>query len=114
MLRVEVERPDGSVVLGDGSFLPGSDSAMTDVSGAFVYDYILNGIEGLYTVRVYDEGGAMLASVTFTDDRVIRWAKLEGETSVTVTPGETVRASLNVRTRGEWIERQLEVDKVPG
>ena len=67
MVRVEVERPDGSIVLGDGSFLPGSDSVMTDVNGVFVYKYQLNGIEGLYTVRVYDEIETMLATTTFTD-----------------------------------------------
>jgi len=51
---IKVIRPDGSVVTGDGSF--GSwptpyDMVTTDDSGAFQYDYVLDGIEGEYEVR---------------------------------------------------------------
>ena len=38
---VKVTRPDGSVVSGDGSFAPGSDTVTTDPLGNFTYDYLL-------------------------------------------------------------------------
>jgi len=70
---VPVIRPDGSIVKGDGSFTPGWDIVLSDGSGAFAYLYKLNGIEGIYEVRVYpspwsgDLGEVPLASTTFTD-----------------------------------------------
>jgi Domain of unknown function (DUF5979) len=67
LVRVEVTRPDGSVVKGDGSFAPGVDEVLTSTAGTLVYDYVLNGIEGMYQVRVLGAGGAVLASTTFTD-----------------------------------------------
>ncbi len=51
MVQVEVTRPDGSVVKGDGSFTPGVDSVTTTPAGDLAYDYILDGILGLYTIR---------------------------------------------------------------
>ena len=64
-VRIEVTRPDGSVVKGDGSFEPGVDEVTTTAGGTLTYDYILNGIEGLYRVRVLGAGDAVLASTTF-------------------------------------------------
>jgi len=80
---IPVIRPDGTIVKGGGStFVPGFDTVTTDDHGDFVYEYILNGIEGLYEVRVYDASWnptgttdindsvfaeAPVASVTFTD-----------------------------------------------
>ena len=67
VVRVEVTRPDGSVVRGDGSFTPGVDEVVTTATGTFSYAYRLNGIEGLYRIRVLGDGGVVLASTTFTD-----------------------------------------------
>ncbi len=64
---VQVTRPNGSVVKGDGSFEPGSDTVTTDADGNLTYDYILDGIEGEYLVEVLGAGGAVLATHTFTD-----------------------------------------------
>ena len=41
---VKITRPDGSVVSGDGSFAPGSDTATTDLFGGLNYDYLLQSI----------------------------------------------------------------------
>ncbi|MCH8065152.1 MAG: hypothetical protein IIC90_04930, partial [Chloroflexi bacterium] len=74
---VVVERPDGSIVIGDGSEAPGWDTVSSDVEGGFVYFYVLNGVEteleGEYLVRVYDAGAAQipaneLATTNFFDD----------------------------------------------
>ena len=71
---IPVTRPNGSVVLGDGSFLPGWDSTTTDSSGALYYEYILNGVEGPYVIDTYldpwagpDSTDPLVASFTFTD-----------------------------------------------
>ena len=75
---VPVIRPDGSIVTGDGSATPGWDSALTDGSGSFTYFYQLDGIAGIYDVRVYlspwsgDLNEVPLASVTFADPAQIR------------------------------------------
>lgn len=63
---VKVTRPDGSVVTGDGSFTEGSDTVTTDAEGKFTYYYLLDGIEGTYTVEVFN-GDNLLASTTFQD-----------------------------------------------
>ena len=67
LVKVKVVRPDGSVVRGDGSFEPGVDQVRTTARGRLFYDYVLNGIEGLYRVRVLGAGNALLAKTTFTD-----------------------------------------------
>jgi len=70
---IPVIRPDGTIVKGDGSFVPGFDTVTAGADGSFVYPYILNGIDGLYEVRVYDSpwSGELsetpVAMVTFTD-----------------------------------------------
>lgn len=70
-LVVRVTRPDGSVITGDGSGTPGSDTVTTDGDGNFTYNYILDGIVGTYLVEVLDGEGNVLASTTFTDGRTI-------------------------------------------
>jgi uncharacterized repeat protein (TIGR01451 family) len=65
-LVIQVVRPDGSIVKGDGSFTPGSDSIITDAEGGFTYYYILDGVIGEYAVNVL-QGDTVLASTTFTD-----------------------------------------------
>ena len=66
-VTVRVTRPDGSVVKGDGTSTPGSDTVTTDALGKFAYDYKLNEIKGLYVVDVLGSSGALLASTTFAD-----------------------------------------------
>ena len=53
---VPVKRPDGSIVLGDGSFESGWDTVTADGAGDLSYDYQLNGIFGTYEVRAYPAG----------------------------------------------------------
>ena len=74
---VPVVRPDGSVVKGDGTLTLGWDSVFTNGSGAFTYNYKLDGVLGSYQVKVYPYGWngnfseAPLASTTFTDSPLI-------------------------------------------
>ncbi len=66
---IPVIRPNGSIVFGDGSFLPGWDSARTDGDGNLTYLYQLDGILGTYDVRVYASpwsGIRALAPITST------------------------------------------------
>lgn len=65
-LTIKVTRPDGSVVVGDGSFTPGSDQVATNEEGKFEYYYQLNGIEGEYLAEAIFEG-TVLATAVFTD-----------------------------------------------
>ena len=67
VVRVEVKRPDGSVVHGDGSFRPGVDEVTTTAGGVFAYSYRLDGVIGTYSVRVLGAGDAVLASTTSAD-----------------------------------------------
>jgi uncharacterized repeat protein (TIGR01451 family) len=66
-------RPDGSIVLGDGSFTPGWDTVQADSDGNFTYYYQLDGIHGTYEVRVYISpwSGSLeetpITTTTFTD-----------------------------------------------
>lgn len=64
---IVVTRPDGSVVIGDGSFTPGSDKVLTDDSGNFTYNYILDGIMGVYKIVAVDASGSIVATKTFRD-----------------------------------------------
>src|SRR3972149_9940899 len=73
-LDIPVIRPNGSIVVGDGSFADGWDAVVADGNGNFPYPYVLNGILGTYTVEVYHtpwggpaSGETPLASTTFTD-----------------------------------------------
>ena len=73
---IPIIRPNGTIVKGDGSYLPGWDTVQSDESGAFTYLYQLDGIDGTYEVRVYpspwsgDLGEAPVATVTFTDANI--------------------------------------------
>jgi hypothetical protein len=70
---VPVMRPDGTMVRGDASGLPGWDTVSADGAGNLAYDYVLDGIFGLYEARVYASpwsgnwSETPLATVTFTD-----------------------------------------------
>jgi hypothetical protein len=67
IVHVEVTRPDGSIVKGDGTFTPGVDAATTTSAGTFRDAYQLDGIKGLYRVRVLGAADVVLASMSFTD-----------------------------------------------
>jgi hypothetical protein len=68
-----VLRPDGSILTGAGTSIPGWDTVTTNSSGAFTYSYILNGIDGSYVARAYPASWSgnwtqtPVASVTFLD-----------------------------------------------
>jgi hypothetical protein len=70
---VPVRRPDGSIIIGDGSGTAGWDTVVADASGNLTYDYHLDGILGTYEARTYaspwsgDWNEVPLASATFTD-----------------------------------------------
>ena len=70
---IPVLRPNGSIVLGDGSFTPGWDTATSDGSGNLSYSYQLDGVQGTYEARVYpstwagDWTQSPVASVNFED-----------------------------------------------
>jgi hypothetical protein len=67
---VKVTRPDGSVVKGDGSFEPGSDTVTTGLLGELSYDYQLQSmpaVPGVYAVDALGMGDAVLAQMTFAD-----------------------------------------------
>src|SRR5438874_3872885 len=81
---VKVTRPDGSVVTGDGTFAPGSDTVTTDLFGGFSYDYQLASnpaIEGTYAVDVLGLADTVLAHTTFEDA-----AKVTGDVSPAWVP----------------------------
>ena len=86
-LTVRVTRPDGSVVKGDGSETPGSDTVTADDQGAFTYSYqLVNGQESVYTVDVLNTAGTVLATTTFTDSHFrygqIHWTRTPGTRTV--------------------------------
>jgi hypothetical protein len=73
---VPVLRPDGSIVTVDPEThlaTPGWHTATADADGILLYDYQLNGVEGLYEGRVYPAdwlgywSETPIASVLFTD-----------------------------------------------
>ena len=64
---VKITRPDGSVIKGDGTFQPGSDTVTIDESGNLAYDYVLKGIAGEYRAEVLAGDGSVLATAGFSD-----------------------------------------------
>src|SRR6266487_2232355 len=71
---VKVTRPDGAVVVGDGSQTPGTDTVTTDLLGNFSYDYqlpIMPPVEGQYLVDVLGSGDAVLAHTDFFDAQAV-------------------------------------------
>jgi hypothetical protein len=83
---IPVIRPDGSIVIGDGSQTPGWDTVQSDVSGGFTYLYHLDGIPGMYEARAYPSpwdgnlSQSPIATVTFTDGNVKAFAAPSGVT----------------------------------
>ncbi len=94
-VMVEVTRPDGSVVLGDGTGTPGSDFVDTGDDGSLSYDYLLQRLEGEYTVEVRGEEGTVLARTTFTDAfgiSKLRVGTAAGTENYAYAPGDTIYA----------------------
>ncbi|MGH2922329.1 MAG: hypothetical protein ACRDKU_09710, partial [Gaiellaceae bacterium] len=111
---VKVTRPDGSVVTGDGSNTPGSDTVSTDLFGGFAYDYQLQSvppISGTYSVDVLGLAETVLAHTTFEDALTIK-----GDVIPTYVPGEnTVTFRTLVRnTSSDTAIRQVNVDLPSG
>ncbi|HUT06997.1 MAG TPA: HYR domain-containing protein, partial [Nitrosopumilaceae archaeon] len=50
---IVILRPDDQIIKGDGLFTAGFDSVVS-LDGTLSYDYILNGIDGEYDVRIYE------------------------------------------------------------
>ena len=72
-LIVKVTRPDGLTFTGDGSLAVWPtpyDSVVADENGAFTYNYVLDGIVGVYNIEVFDVNNTVLATNTFTDASV--------------------------------------------
>jgi large repetitive protein len=81
-LTLRVTRPDGSVVTGDGSETPGSDSVLTSSSGGIGYEYRLLAIAGEYTVDALGVDGVVLATTSFADAKAWTFAVSPATTAV--------------------------------
>jgi len=97
---VPVIRPDGTIVKGDGTFIPGWDTVHSNAAGAFTYLYRLDGIPGLYEARVYASpwdgirSTSPIASTTFRDGNVKVFAAPDGVTfTLTATKYSTTDCS---------------------
>ena len=66
-VTVQVVRVDGSIVRGDGSGTPGSDTVTTDKNGDFVYYYLLDGRPNI----AYDGALIVFATDTAQDPELI-------------------------------------------
>jgi hypothetical protein len=72
-IEVQVIRADGSIVTGNGTETPGSDTVITDATGHFAYSYLLAGgdrsvYNGILTANAIDpDASATLATATFID-----------------------------------------------
>ena len=72
-IEIQVVRVDGSIVTGDGTETPGSDTVTTDVTGYFAYTYLLVGgdpsvYDGTMTANAIDpDSSTTLATTTFYD-----------------------------------------------
>lgn len=83
---IPVIRPDGSIVVGDGSQTPGWDTVESDGDGEFSYSYTLDGIPGTYEVRAYPSpwdgnlSQTPIAVTFFTDGNVKVFAAPAGVT----------------------------------
>ena len=91
-MMVRVTRPDNSVITGDGSGSPGSDTVTTDSMGGFTYYYILDGIEGLYTVEILC-GDNVQATTTFTDSKPLFTATID---PISASPYQTRQYTITI------------------
>jgi hypothetical protein len=72
-IEVQVIRADGSIMTGNGTETPGSDTVTTDATGHFAYSYLLAGgdrsvYNGILTANAIDpDSSTTLATATFID-----------------------------------------------
>ncbi|MEK6275737.1 MAG: hypothetical protein AABM30_10405, partial [Actinomycetota bacterium] len=103
---VKVTRPDGSVVTGDGTFTPGSDTVTTDFFGNLTYDYQLQSvpaIEGTYEVDVLGMGDAVLAHTSFVDAfgvGKLHLGSIAGDENYIYTAGNTIVSDSDIEASG--------------
>ncbi|HMF82949.1 MAG TPA: hypothetical protein VKI01_06715, partial [Acidimicrobiia bacterium] len=110
-LLIRVTRPDGSIVVGDGTFQPGSDTVTTDDAGKFLYHYQLDGIAGTYTVDVLGRDDVVLATTTFTDSPPRISAKQhEGQRS----DGTYTSGNITQYAEGDSINFRFDLDATQG
>src|SRR3972149_7825801 len=124
-LDIPVIRPNGSIVVGDGSFADGWDAVVADGNGNFPYPYVLNGILGTYTVEVYPtpwggpaSGETPLANTTFTDaiNKTLDQCK-NGPITGVIIPclwhGGDLNSSNSHYAEGHSVPFRATVEKVP-
>ena len=120
---VPVMRPDGSIVVIDPATdlplgpSPMWDHASSDSAGNLTYDYQLDGIEGLYTARVYPgnwDGNWLdtpISETTFTDAAIPNSASMT--TWQTKNGGGWIQGTLNANNsdykEGETIPFRIEL-----
>ena len=99
-LDIVIIRPDGRIIKGDGSNTQGWDTVTANGNGNFTYNYILNGIMGIYTVEVYaspwngpESFDIPMATTTFTDFTI---------TSLSINNGAYSTPSLSVTLLITW------------
>ena len=100
VLDVVVIRPDGAIVVGDGSQTPGWDTVTANGSGWFEYSYQLDGVVGIYRIQVYsspwngvESFDIPMATTTFTDFTA---------TSLSINSGAYSTPSLAVSLLVSW------------
>ncbi len=110
---VKVTRPDGAVVVGDGSQSLGSDTVTTDLAGSFSYAYqlpIMPPVEGQYLIDVLG-GDAILAHTDFFDAQAVETYSDAARTNVAelfqLSRGDTVYAKATGLNTGKSYEFQV-------
>jgi hypothetical protein len=116
---IPVMRPDGSIVQLDPithTPIPGWAVVRSDGAGNLTYDYLLDGIEGLYTARAYpadwagDWSEEPITSVTFTDAAIPNSSSMV--TWKTQPPGwiqGTLQANNSDYAEGETVPFRLDL-----
>jgi hypothetical protein len=109
---VKVTRPDGAVVVGDGSQTLGSDTVTTDLAGNFSYDYqlpVMPPVEGQYRVDVLGAGDVVLAHTDFMDAQAVETYSDAGHATVAelFQRGDTVFAQATGLNGGKGYEFQV-------
>ena len=98
-VTVRIVRPDGSVVTGDGTETPGSDTVTTGPDGSLAYDYRLGTVDGTYWVYAVDpETNRILAITTFEDAASVTSLNLHatGAEDYVYTAGDQIDATGSV------------------
>ena len=115
---IPITRPDGSIIKGDGNFDPADhsyvcpdgasscwDATITDAHGNLYYEYILDGIEGLYYINVFDHpwGGPgstdeLVATLEFSDSHVATHTVVDDVDGADDQPGQKDLTKFEVDT----------------